>query len=176
MVPTMGPSRGEAIAAYYTQLVVDNRAVLEFDIERIVVDDNCVVTEGWIRAINKGAIAKARGWTVDDDTADYLVTQRVVLFGRSTTQGRWLARTATPTSTRERLAARRVRTARDVHSTRRGDELITSERTVIGATPLADAVANRRVPRRQGPGVRAAACVRRRTRRRRSRGDSCRPV
>ena len=75
-----GPKSLEAVAAYYTQLVVDNRAVLEFDIDRIVVDDNCVVTEGWIRAINKGAIAKARGWIVDDDDADYLVTQRVVIF------------------------------------------------------------------------------------------------
>ena len=75
-----GPKSREAIVAYYTQLVVDNRAVLEFDIDRIVVDDKCVVTEGWIRAINKGAIAKARGWIVDDDDADYLVTQRVVIF------------------------------------------------------------------------------------------------
>ena len=75
-----GPKSREAIAAYYTQLVVDNRAVLEFDIDRIVVDDKCVVTEGWIRAINKGSIAKGRGWMVDDDDADYLVTQRVVIF------------------------------------------------------------------------------------------------
>ena len=75
-----GPKSREAVADYYTQLVVDNRAVLEFDIDRIVVDDDCVVTEGWIRAINKGAIAKARGWIVDDADADYLVTQRVVIF------------------------------------------------------------------------------------------------
>jgi hypothetical protein len=75
-----GPKSREGITDYYTQLVVDNRAVLEFDIDRIVVDDRCVVTEGWIRAINKGAIAKARGWIVDDDDADYLVTQRVVIF------------------------------------------------------------------------------------------------
>ena len=75
-----GPKTREAIAAYYTQLIVENRAVLEFDIDRIVVDDDCVVTEGWIRAINRGAIAKARGWIVDDDDADFLVTQRVVIF------------------------------------------------------------------------------------------------
>ncbi len=75
-----GPKGRDAIAAYYTQLVVEKRGVLEFDIERIVVDDDCVVTEGWIRAINKGAIARPRGWMVDDDEGDYLVTQRVVLF------------------------------------------------------------------------------------------------
>jgi hypothetical protein len=75
-----GPKTRAAVAAYYEQLIVDKRAVLEFDIDRVVVDDDCVVTEGWIRAINKGAIAKARGWIVDDDDADYLVTQRVVIF------------------------------------------------------------------------------------------------
>ena len=75
-----GPKSRDGVAAYYTQLVADNRAVLEFDIDRIVADDDCVVTEGWIRAINKGVIAKARGWIVDDDDADYLVTQRVVIF------------------------------------------------------------------------------------------------
>jgi hypothetical protein len=49
------------------------------DIDRIVVDDDCIVTEGSTRAINKGALAKVRGWILDDD-ADYLVTQRVVIF------------------------------------------------------------------------------------------------
>ena len=75
-----GPKSRDGVVAYYTQLVADNRAVLEFDIDRIVVDDDCIVTEGWIRAINKGAIARARGWSIDDDDAHYLVTQRVVIF------------------------------------------------------------------------------------------------
>jgi hypothetical protein len=75
-----GPKSLEGVAAYYGQLVEDNRGVLEFDIDRIVVDDECIVTEGWIRAINRGAIAKARGWIVDDDQGDYLVTQRAVIL------------------------------------------------------------------------------------------------
>jgi hypothetical protein len=76
-----GPKSREGVIEYYTQLVADNRAVLEFDIDRIVVDDECIVTEGWIRAINNGAVAKARGWDVDDDQGHhYLVTQRVVIF------------------------------------------------------------------------------------------------
>jgi hypothetical protein len=54
--------------------------VLEFDITRIVVDDYNIVTEGWIRAINLGSVARARGYDVDDDAASYLVTQRVVIF------------------------------------------------------------------------------------------------
>jgi hypothetical protein len=53
---------------------------VEFDIERIVVDHDTVVTEGWIHAVNLGAVARARGWVVDDDRATYLVSQRVVIF------------------------------------------------------------------------------------------------
>jgi hypothetical protein len=75
-----GPKSRDGVLAYYGQLVADNRAVLEFDIDRIVVDDACIVTEGWIRAINRGAIARARGWVVDDDEGHYVVTQRVVIF------------------------------------------------------------------------------------------------
>jgi hypothetical protein len=75
-----GPKSRAGVVAYYAQLIAENRAVLELVIDRIVVDDDCVVTEGWTRAINKGAVARARGWHVDDDQADYLVTQRVVIF------------------------------------------------------------------------------------------------
>ena len=75
-----GPKGRDEIAAFYTQLVRDKRGVLEFDITRIVVDDDTVVTEGWIRAINQGRVAKARGYDVDDDDAHYLVTMRTTIF------------------------------------------------------------------------------------------------
>jgi hypothetical protein len=63
------------------------RQILEFDIDRIVVDHDTVVTEGWIHAINLGAVARARGWEVDDDDASYLVSQRVVIFWPFDEQG-----------------------------------------------------------------------------------------
>jgi hypothetical protein len=75
-----GPKGRDGVAEFYTQLVRDKRGVLEFDITRIVVDDATVVTEGWIRAINQGRLAKTRGYDVDDDDAHYLVTSRVVIF------------------------------------------------------------------------------------------------
>ena len=75
-----GPKGRDGVAEFYTQLVRDKRGVLEFDITRIVVDDATVVTEGWIRAINQGRLARTRGYDVDDDDAHYLVTSRVVIF------------------------------------------------------------------------------------------------
>ena len=76
----VGPKGRDDVLGYYAQLVEDRRQILEFDVDRIVVDDETVVTEGWIRAINRGDIARNRGWEVDDEQASYLVTQRVVIF------------------------------------------------------------------------------------------------
>jgi hypothetical protein len=76
------------VLAYYQELVAVKRHILEFDIERIVVDRDNVVTEGWIRALNLGSVARARGWIVDDDDATYLVTQRVVIFWPFDAEGR----------------------------------------------------------------------------------------
>src|SRR5689334_6308787 len=42
-----GPKGAGAVSGYYAQLVADRRGVLEFDIDRIVCDDDTVVTEGW---------------------------------------------------------------------------------------------------------------------------------
>jgi hypothetical protein len=75
-----GPKGIEAVLGYYGDIVAVKRQILEFDIDRIVVDHDNVVTEGWIHAINRGSVARARGWDVDDDDASYLVSQRVVIF------------------------------------------------------------------------------------------------
>jgi len=84
----IGPDDFEGVLAYYRELVAVKRHILEFDIERIVVDAETVVTEGWIRALNLGSVARARGWVVDDDDATYLVTQRVVIFWPFDAEGR----------------------------------------------------------------------------------------
>jgi hypothetical protein len=84
----VGPVGLDAVRGYYRELVSVKRHVLEFDIERIVVDHDTVVTEGWIHALNLGAVARARGWIVDDDRATYLVSQRVVIFWPFDAEGR----------------------------------------------------------------------------------------
>ena len=85
-----GPKGMDAVLGYYGDVVAVKRQILEFDIERIVVDHDTVVTEGWIHAINLGAVARARGWEVDDDEASYLVSQRVVIFWPFDEEGRML--------------------------------------------------------------------------------------
>ena len=43
-----GPKGMDAVLGYYGEVVRVKRQILEFDIERIVVDHDTVVTEGWI--------------------------------------------------------------------------------------------------------------------------------
>ena len=86
----VGPKGADGVLGYYRDLVAAKRQILEFDIDRIVVDDRTVVTEGWIRAINLGAVARARGYDVDDADGSYLVSQRVVIFWPFDAAGRML--------------------------------------------------------------------------------------
>jgi len=75
-----GPKGADAVRSYYAQLVEAKRGVLEYAIERIVVDDDNVVTEGDIRAYQTGAVARGFGFNVDDLDATYLVAYRAVIL------------------------------------------------------------------------------------------------
>ena len=75
-----GPKGLPAIRQYYTELVEARRGVLEYAIERIVVDDDCVVTEGFIRAYQTGAVARAFGYDVPKLDATYLVSYRALVL------------------------------------------------------------------------------------------------
>ena len=75
-----GPKGLDGIRGFYNQLVEDKRGVLEFAIDRIVVDDGAVLTEGWLSAIQQGRICRKYGWVVDDDDAAYLVRRRTVII------------------------------------------------------------------------------------------------
>src|SRR5699024_7038827 len=69
-----GPKGFESIKQYYVDLLAARRGVLEYDIERIVMDDDAIVTEGTIRAYQSGEIATAFGFAVPRTDATYLVS------------------------------------------------------------------------------------------------------
>lgn len=75
-----GPKGRDAVVAYYTGLVTSKRGVLEYDIERIVLDDETIVTEGFIRAFQPGDVARAFGYAVPDESAHYLVRYRALVI------------------------------------------------------------------------------------------------
>ena len=83
-----GPKGLPAVTSHYEHLYVERRHVLEYDIDRIVVDDDTIVTEGWFRQVYPGRVLLDRGADVDDPDAAYLVTVRLVLFWPYDAEGR----------------------------------------------------------------------------------------
>jgi hypothetical protein len=75
-----GPKTTEGVRAYYTDFVASRTNILEFEVQRLVVDDDCVVTEGLLKQIYPGAEAQRIGIPVDDVGADYLIVFRQLLL------------------------------------------------------------------------------------------------
>ena len=75
-----GPKGLSAVASHYKKLYEENRHVVQYDIERIVVDDDAIVTEGWFEQIFPGRVLVDRGAEVDDPDAAYQLTMRLVLI------------------------------------------------------------------------------------------------
>jgi hypothetical protein len=75
-----GPKGGDAVRAYYTALVEAKRGILEYGIERIVVDDDTIVTEGYIRAYQPASVARDFGYDIDGEDGTYLVTYRALVI------------------------------------------------------------------------------------------------
>ena len=75
-----GPKGHDAVTAHYTQLYEEGRNVVQYDIERIVVDDHCIVTEGVFHQVYPGRVLVGRGLEVDDPASPYALTMRLVLF------------------------------------------------------------------------------------------------
>jgi hypothetical protein len=76
----MSPVGREAVRAFYEDTIVKGgQAFLELDMDRVVVDDETIVTEGDFRAIYHGADAATRGFPADDPTAFYLLKLRMLI-------------------------------------------------------------------------------------------------
>lgn len=77
----VGPKTIDGVRSYYTNFMATRTNVLEFEIHRLLVDDDCVVTEGHMKQLYPGAQATAiLGIPVDDPDADYLVVYRQLLL------------------------------------------------------------------------------------------------
>lgn len=74
------PKTTDGVRSYYAAFVATRTNVLEYEIERLVLDDHCLVTEGNLKQIYPGAFAAQRGFPVDDESADYLIVNRQLLL------------------------------------------------------------------------------------------------
>ncbi len=75
-----GPKGTDAVRAFYAAFASSGAHRLEYDVERLVVDDHCVVLEGVMRIIYPGRTLAAMGRPVNDVDAWYLYEDRMITF------------------------------------------------------------------------------------------------
>ncbi len=71
-----GPKGQQAVREYYAAYVASGGAVISSPKERIIVDDMSVCHEGTLTTLASGKLAKARGYTVADESGHYLLRMR----------------------------------------------------------------------------------------------------
>jgi hypothetical protein len=89
-----GPKGRAAVEQFYRDFVASGATNLEYDVERLVVDDDCIVTEGMMRIVYPGATLQAMGREVDEPDAYYLYEARMAVFWPYDADGMLLAEDA----------------------------------------------------------------------------------
>lgn len=88
-----GPKGRDAVYAFYRDMIASGGHRFMFDIERIVVDENAVVTEGFMRTVSKGGdligsgVPEVDGEPVDP-AARYLAESRILTVWPADADGR----------------------------------------------------------------------------------------
>lgn len=76
---TSGPVGKAAVQKFYEDFAASGAQKLQLDIDRLIVDRDCILTEGVMRMAYPGRTLAARGIDVDDPDADYLFETRMAV-------------------------------------------------------------------------------------------------
>lgn len=74
-----GPKGREAVMDFYRGILAAGCEVLHHDVERLIVDEHAVVTEGELRIAYPGWVLAARGLDVTETEAYYLYRTRMLI-------------------------------------------------------------------------------------------------
>jgi hypothetical protein len=75
-----GPIGKAAVQKFYEDFAASGAQKLQLDIDRLVVDRECILTEGVMRMAYPGTTLRAHGIEVDDPDADYLFETRMAVI------------------------------------------------------------------------------------------------
>jgi hypothetical protein len=89
-----GPKGRAAVQKFYEDFVASGSTNLEYDVEHLVVDEDCIVTEGIMRIAYPGRTVAALGKDVDDLDAYYLYESRMCVLWPYDADGMLLAEDA----------------------------------------------------------------------------------
>jgi hypothetical protein len=73
------PEGKAAVQQFYENFAASGAGKLHLDIDRLVVDRDCILTEGVMRMAYPGRTLAAMGIAVDDPAADYLFETRMAI-------------------------------------------------------------------------------------------------
>jgi hypothetical protein len=79
-LPEVNPVGKAGVRKFYSDFIASGATKLQLDIDRLVVDRDCVLTEGTMRMAYPGRTLAARGITVDDPDAFYLYETRMAVL------------------------------------------------------------------------------------------------
>src|ERR1700752_3059184 len=77
--PIFSPRGKEAVRTFYANFVASGAHRLEFDVDRLVVDDDRILTAGTMRIAYPGNLLRFMGHEVDDPDAFYLFQTRMAV-------------------------------------------------------------------------------------------------
>jgi hypothetical protein len=75
--PGTSPIGRDGVRAFYERFIASGAGQLQLDIDRLVVDKECILTEGLMRIAYPGRTLQAMGIDVDDADAYYLYETRM---------------------------------------------------------------------------------------------------
>ena len=78
--PVLNPRGRDAVRQFYAAFVASGAVKLELDVDRLVVDDDCVITEGLMKIAYPGSLLKLMGHAVPDPGAAYLFQTRMCIL------------------------------------------------------------------------------------------------
>jgi len=75
--PATNPVGRDGVRAFYERFIASGAGQLQLDVDRLVVDKDCILTEGLMRIAYPGRTLQAMGIEVDDADAYYLYEARM---------------------------------------------------------------------------------------------------
>jgi hypothetical protein len=75
--PVSNPVGRDQVRAFYDRFIGSGAGQLQLDVDRLVVDRDCILTEGLMRIAYPGRTLRAMGIEVDDGDAYYLYEARM---------------------------------------------------------------------------------------------------
>jgi ketosteroid isomerase-like protein len=88
--PMLNPVGKDGVRTFYENFVASGATRLQLEIDRLVVDRDCVVTEGVMRMAYPGRTLQAMGIDVDDPDAHYLYEARMATLWPFDAEGKVL--------------------------------------------------------------------------------------